>query len=138
MGAKFLFAVDAADGKVRRVGKPFRMGMVGDFPFYKQGPRHQNQGDGEGIYHVVPVFLGDDDKHDGGEHHREIPVIDTAGRAATVVHHPGLEGAEEEDADHVGDRIEQRNEHQNALIDDAQEIQGDENRVETYPTGKHQ
>ena len=35
------------------------------------------------------------------EHHDKVPVVDTAATAALVHHHPALEGAEEEYADHV-------------------------------------
>ena len=54
------------------------------------------------------------------------------------MHHPGLEGAEEEDADHVGDRIEKRDEHQNALIDDMKEIERSEDCVQPSPANKDQ
>ena len=37
----------------------------------------------------------------GRPHHGEVPVINAAGAAALVFHHPGLEGAEKEYAYHI-------------------------------------
>ena len=41
------------------------------------------------------------------KHHSEIPVIDTAGSAASVFHKPGLKGAEKQNTNHVAHPIRQ-------------------------------
>ena len=41
----------------------------------------------------------------GRKHHREIPVVYPTGRAAPVLHHPRLEGTEEQDADNIADEV---------------------------------
>ena len=87
------------------------MCVVGDLPFNKQRQREGDQDDCEWIHDVTVLSFGDDDEDERGEDHGEVPIVDAASGAAAVVHHPRLEGAEEQDADHVGDGIEQGDDH---------------------------
>ena len=127
--AELLLAIHAAQRQIRRVGESFRMCMIDNLPFDEQNQRGQYQNERERIDEVPVLPFGDDDENEWGEDHREIPVVDAAGRAAAVMHHPCLEWAEEQNADHVRDAIEQGDKHQDALIDDMREIKNPENRV---------
>ena len=53
--------------------------------------------------------------------------------AALVLHQPCLERAEEQDADHVAHRVEDRQQHHDAPIEDALPIQPDEQQVRQRP-----
>ena len=67
------------------------------------------------------------------EHHYIVPVVYPAGIAALVLHQPCLERAEEQDADHVAHRVEDRQQHHDAPIEDALPIQPDEQQVRQRP-----
>ena len=122
MGAELFFAVYTSNGKVRRIRETLGVGVIGDLPFDEQRQGGQDQDQGKGVHDVLVISFDYHEEEDGGEDHREVPVIDAASGAATVVHHPRLEGAEEQDADHVAYGIEKRDEHQDALVDDVGEI----------------
>ena len=78
--------------------------------------------DDEGHGQKAPgVGVGDEEQ--GGEHHGEVPVVDTAGGTAAVLHEPHLEGAEEQDADHVADTVKEADQQENAHVDDMGEVQ---------------
>ena len=99
---------------------------VGDLPLQKKKERSAKQG--------VRIDVRNEDE--GGEHHREIPVVYTTGRAATVLHKPCLEGAEEEDTNDVADREGERDQNKYALIEDAEEVEKAENGVERKPANR--
>ena len=63
------------------------------------------------------------EKYERGEHHDKIPVVYTAASAAFVFHHPCLEGAEKEDADHVTNGICQRHQDENTPVYNAGKVQ---------------
>ena len=63
------------------------------------------------------------------EHHCEIPVIDSAGRAASVFHEPRLERAEEEYANDVADGVADRDEDKYSLVDDSGQVQRSDHGV---------
>lgn len=137
MGAELFFAVYASNGKIRRIRETLGMGVIGDLPFDEQRQGGQDQNQGEGVDDVLAVGLADDDEDKWGEDHREVPVVDAASGTTTVVHHPRLEGAEEQDADHVAYGIEKRDEHQDALVDGVGEIKNSKDRVQSRPAKEH-
>ena len=71
------------------------------------------------------------------EHHDEVPVIYTAAAAALVHHHPALEGAEKEYANHVTDGIGKRNEDKHTPVDEPLEIENKDSAIENEPEKKH-
>lgn len=73
------------------------------------------------------------DQDERGEHHRIIPVVYTAAAAAFILHKPGLEGAEEENADHIADRVEEGYYDKDTRIDDAGEIEDGYRTVKRDP-----
>ena len=77
-------------------------------------------------------------KDERGEHHGIIPVVDAAASAAFVLHKPGLEGAEEENADHVADRVEKADEEQNTAVDQMRVIEHADQGVQRDPRQCHQ
>ena len=88
----------------------------------------QEQGNAE---QTPCVEVGQKDQR--GKHHGVIPVVNTAGAAAFIFHEPCLEWAEEENADHITDRIEQTDEKQNARIEDIGIIKCADDRVQQKP-----
>jgi len=129
VATKFLFAVDAAQGHVRRIREAFGTGMIDDFPTDQKDQRGGDQRGRERVYEDTCVGLGDDDEHKRGTNHREVPVVDAASATAPVMHDPGLKGAKEEDADHVADRIGQGDEDHDSLIEDVEEKQSPKDGV---------
>ena len=71
------------------------------------------------------------------EHHGVIPIIDAAAATAFILHKPGLEGAEEENADHIADRIEEADQKENSLVDPMEEIRRADRAVEPKPSESH-
>jgi len=79
------------------------------------------------------IGQGMPEENQGSEHHDKVPVIYTAAAAALVHHHPALEGAEEENADHVAHRIGEGNKNEHAPVDDSAEIQRKNQGIESDP-----
>ena len=76
------------------------------------------------------------DQDERGEHHCIVPVVYTAATAAFILHKPGLEGAEEENADHIAYRVEEGYYDKDTRIDDAGEIEGGYRTVKRDPYNK--
>ena len=75
------------------------------------------------------------DENEGCEHHSEVPVIDSARRAATVLHKPRLEGAEEHNADKVADAVRHGDNKENSVGNNVGEykVEKTDRAVERYP-----
>ena len=73
----------------------------------------------------------------GREHHRIIPVVNAAAATALILHKPGLERTEEEDTDHIADRIEEADEEENSIVDHREEIQCADRAVQKDPGKRH-
>ena len=128
VGAEFFLTVCAVQIGVRPFGKPFRMPVKGDLPAEKQ-----DQGEGE----QTPA-VGSPDEEQGSEHHGIVPVVDPAGAAAFVFQEPGLEGTEEENADHIADSVGAADQDHDAHVEHAGHVQHAENAVEADPQQGHQ
>ena len=72
------------------------------------------------------------------EHHGVIPVVDTAGAAALVLHKPALKRAEEKDTDHIADGVSAAEENHNAVVQNAAHMQCPEETVEDNPDQRNQ
>ena len=92
----------AGETLVGGLGEAFRIPPQQIFPLNEQSQRNAQQAPG--------VEVGD--KQQRREHHGEIPVVDAAGGAAAVLHQEGLEGAEKQHADQVGQVVEGAQQHQ--------------------------
>ena len=127
MMAELFLAVAAGKTFVCHLRKPFGMAICHDLPIDQQQQRQAEKRIGEPMRH----------KHKGGKHHRVIPVIDPTASAALVLHHPGLEGTEEQDADHITNRIRQTDQHENAGIDHARQIEDTDGAIQQKPEQQH-
>ena len=125
--AKFLVAMLAGNACIGCFGKTFGMTLIIPFPTEQQHQRERDKA----------IRVGMRNEYERREHHCKIPVIDAAVCAASVLHKPGLEGAEEEDADHVAHGIGQGDQQQDAFIEDARVVQRTENGVQGDPGGKY-
>ena len=123
MPAKLRFTSGAFQTGICCIRKLFRVPAVGDFPAQQKNERTAEQA----------VIIHTRHEDEGGEHHCKIPVVNAAGRTAAVFHKPCLKGAEKQDADDVTDRIGKTDENQDALVNDAEEIQHTEQRIECNP-----
>ena len=94
-----------------------------DFPSDQQCNGQNQQSPGIGLGH----------EEQRSEHHGIVPVVDAARDTAFVLQEPGLERAEEQNADHIADRVGAAEKQHNSLIEDADHVQGSENAVETEP-----
>ena len=72
-------------------------------------------------------------KNKGSKHHCKIPIVDTAGRAASVLHKPRLEGTEKEDTDHITDTVCETDKDKDALIDEPKIIKRSDGTVKGKP-----
>ena len=84
-------ALAALKGLIAGFEKPLPAEMIGDFPADKQ----------DGGQNTGPAGQRTGQRQQGGAEHEVVPVINPAGGAAAVVHHPGLEGTEKQNADDV-------------------------------------
>ena len=123
MGTELFGAVFAMEIGVGVFGKPFRMAEEGDFPADEQGHGEGQKAPGVAAPH----------EEEGREHHGIIPVIDAAGAAALVLEEPGLEGTEELDADDIADGIGAAEEDHDAVVEEADHMQGAKEAVEADP-----
>ena len=94
MLAKLLVAMAAGGVGVGRCGESLGMAVVGPFPTDQNRQRKRDE--------AIRVGVWDENK--GREHHREIPIVDAAVGAASILHKPGLERAEKQDTDDVAHR----------------------------------
>ena len=78
------------------------------------------------------------DKEERREHHRIVPVVDPACAAAFIFQEPCLERAEEEDTDHVADRISTADQQHDPIIEYACHIESTEYAVESDPDQQDQ
>ena len=103
MSAELFRAARAGHIRVGVFREPLRMQEESDLP-----DRKQDNGDAQKTPCVEPR-----NEEQGREHHSEIPVVDTAGHAAPALEEKHLEGAEEQDADDIGNgeqRAQQKHE----------------------------
>ena len=77
-------------------------------------------------------------KEERCEHHRIIPVVDPAGTAAFIFQKPCLERAEEQDSDHVADRISATDQQHDPVIEYACQVESSEYAVKTDPDQQDQ
>ena len=109
----------AGNAGVRRLGKAFGMAAVGPFPANQDRQRKRDE--------AIRIGVRNEDQR--CEHHREIPIVYAAIGTASVFHKPRLERAEKEDADDVADGIGDRDQEENAAVDDVREIQRTDHTV---------
>ena len=128
VGAELLGAVPTVEIAVGRLGKALGVLVEGDLPAGQQGHRQHQQAPGVGLAH----------EEQRREHHGVVPVVDPAGAAALVLQKPALEGTEEQDADHVTDRVGQAQENHNAVIQKTGHVQRAEETVKGDPDQSHQ
>ena len=121
--AQLLLAVGAGEGAVRVLVEAFGVHEIVQLPADEQKQAQGDKALGVGIIH----------HEQRREHHYIVPVVYPAGIAALVLHQPCLERAEEQDADHVAHRVEDRQQHHDAPIEDALHIQPDEQQVRQRP-----
>ena len=133
-GAKLCFLVAqlflthcTGKGLVGAFRKEFGMLMHGVFPLDKQNQCKTYKSPG------IDVFY----KHKGSKHHCIVPVVYTAAAAALILHKPGLERAEEQNADNVANGISKAYKEQYACIYNPCEIQHTDYAVQDKPRSRH-
>ena len=127
MMAKLLGAVVTAYATVGLGRKSLGMKLIGDLPTRENYSRKTEESPGVKAGH----------KDTRGKHHNEIPVVYSAVRAASVLHHPGLEGAEEENADHIANTVCRAYYEQNTGVDNVKEVKRAYRSVKSNPGGEH-
>ena len=123
MVAELFFAVFAGETSVGLLRKAFGVSVHSDLPSYQQSKGKPQQAP------CVAVW----NKHKRSKHHCKIPIVDTAGRAASVLHKPRLEGTEKEDADHITDTVCEADKDKDALIDEPKIIKRPDSTVKGKP-----
>ena len=96
--AKLFLATRAIKTLVGHRRETFRVHSVGNFPSQKQCKRTSQQAIVVQTWH----------KHKRRKHHGKIPIVDTAGRAASILHDPSLEGTEIQNTNDIANRIGDR------------------------------
>ena len=71
------------------------------------------------------------------EHHGIVPVVYTAAAAAFVFHHPFLERAEEEYADHIAYRVCDRDQYENTAVYDVEKEKAEDEPVKKKPASRY-
>ena len=104
--AELFGTVLAAKRLVCALGKTLGMALVGDFPSEKNNERNEKK--------AIRIDAGNHQKRSAN--HCKIPIVNTAGGAAAILHKPGLEWAEEKDADNITNTVCQRYENKNVFI----------------------
>ena len=104
--AQMFFAVCTPQGVIAALKKTFPVETVRNLPTKKE---HCRQQAGRGRH-------GAADTQKGRAQHQVIPIIDAAGNTAAIVHHPGLEGAEEQNADNIAHTIKSRQTDEKAIF----------------------
>ena len=99
-----VLALKCAVGILR---KSLRVSVKYDFPEDCEEHSHTEEGE------RIPVRY----QHERSEHHSVIPIVYTAAAAAFILHKPGLERAEEENAYHIAYRIEKRNQNEKSCVE---------------------
>ena len=94
-----------------------------DLPYNQKNDRHAKKAPS-----VKPR-----DEEQRREHHGEIPVVDAAGHAAAVLEEPGLERAEEQDADHIAHRIQRAEQKHEVAVQNSDLIQSSKRSIEHDP-----
>ena len=112
MLTKLFLAPRAIKTAVGADRKSLRVELIGYFP-----SKQENESASE---KTVCINVGN--KHQGREHHGEIPIVNSAGGTATVFHKPGLKRAEEQNADYIAYRKSKCNENKYATVNDPKEI----------------
>ena len=128
MVAELFLAMRAGEALVGLLVEALGMQMRRDFPEEEKQKRNAKKSPRE-------IMRNEDERR---EHHGIIPIIDTAAAAALILHKPGLEGAEEEDADHIANRIEEADEEEDSIVDHREEIQRADRAVQKNPGKRHQ
>ena len=123
MTAEFFLAVRAVQATVGGRGKALGVQPIGDLQSQK---KRQSASE-----HAVCIPACH--KRKRCEHHGKIPVVDTAGGTAPILHYPGLEGTEEKYTDNIAHRITDGNNDQNAPVNDARVVQNPDHGVERKP-----
>lgn len=123
MHAKAFVAAAARKVGVRLFSEAVGIAVVVHFPFDQKRKSAEEQRERPEA----------SDEHQRREHHGIVPVVDTAVRAARVLHDERLEGAPEQDADDVRYGIEHRDDDEDARIDDLVEIKHANSAIERDP-----
>ena len=123
MLAELFGAILAGYRIVAALHKSFGMSAVRNFPLEKNYKSYSEKRPGKGMRN----------KYKGSEHHCVIPVVYSARAAALVLHYPGLEGAEEEDAYNVANRVSESDKKKYSLIEYAHIVKNADDCVERYP-----
>ena len=125
--AELFLAMGAGEAFIRSLVKALGMQPCRKLPNEQEEKRNAEK--------PPRVIMRDEDQ--GGEHHGIVPVIDAAAATAFILHEPGLEGAEEENADHIADRIEEADQKENSLVNPIEKIRRPDRAVEPEPSKSH-
>lgn len=123
MLAKSFLAIFTSKTRIRFFGKTLGIQAEGDLPTKQEQERNAQQRPRDEMRHHQKRC----------EHHRIIPVIDAAARAAFIAQKPRLKGTEKEDADHIANRICKRDKQHDAVIKNIQIIKRKKDTVERKP-----
>ena len=126
--AEVFLAFIAAHGTVAAFIKTVGVAEMGNLPANQKDYREDAGGENQGAFQY----------HKRRTYHDVVPVENTAGGAAAVMHHPGLEGAEEQDTDDVADAIKTgETDHENRA-DHTFPIEEIEHAVQSQPGEQNQ
>lgn len=125
--AELFGAIRAGKRVVALLAKAFGVSAVKIFPLEKKNERESEKRPRINVGYV----------DERCEHHSVIPVINTAGGTAFVLHKPRLKRAEKQNADYVAHRVQKRNQEQNTPIYYVGVVKNAEHGVESDPRGKY-
>ena len=109
---KLFRTIGAGKTSVCGFGKTFRMRTHSYFPYQNQYHRYSKKAYGKKVTN----------KHQGSKHHSVIPIIYTAGYAATIFHKPCLKRTEEQYAYHIAHAVCKAYQKEYPAIENIQEI----------------
>ena len=123
MLAELFGAIFAGYRIVAALHESFGIHAVRQFPLEENDEGYSEKRPGERVRN----------EYKGREHHSVVPVIYSARSATLVLHYPGLEGAEEQDADNVAYRVSESDQKKNSLIEYTHIVKHTDYSVECYP-----
>ena len=112
-----------AHGTVTALIEIIRMTVVRNLPAKQQNHRKDASRKNQGTSQY----------HQGCANHNVIPVENTAGGTAAIVHHPGLERTEEQDANDVADTVESSKAHHKTSAQNALPVTKIEHSIQSQP-----
>ena len=107
MLAKLFLTIATRQAAIRVFREPFGIETVQQFPLQQEKQGHAENAPTPSVHK----------ENERREHHRIIPIIDTAIGTAFAVQYPCLEGTEEKHANHIADPVRKTDEDEYSLVE---------------------